>query len=129
MYELHITTSFSNNMHNIKTQEPQQQQQQQKEAPRINPNSLIKIKDQIRYVKILKQHENKPTAPASPSYYRKPTKTVEELKNEREEQKVLQQVLSKTESKNISLKSLYDSAIGKTPPIVLVDGYNVLHKV
>lgn len=67
--------------------------------------------------------------PAKPALYRKPTKTPEELKQERQLRDAEVELLSKTESKNISLRSLYDTSGSRHPPIVLVDGYNVLHKV
>lgn len=124
--------------------------QQEKESPapppppppRIDPNSLIPVRRQIKYVKAMKTAMAKSSyrAPKAPQTYRKETKTAEEYKQIRLEAEKEEQLLSKKESKNFALRKLYHTdtvkqglhrgrqqRIVRHCPVLLVDGYNVLH--
>eukprot|EP00890_Picochlorum_soloecismus_P006235 jgi/Picsp_1/6612/NSC_03955-R1_protein len=106
-------------------------------APRIDPNSLIPVRKQIRYAKVYKKmmSEAKTTyrAPKAPQTYRKESKTSEQYRQERLAAQAEEAILSKQESKNFALRSLYNTALPLYPgqkkhcPVLLVDGYNVLH--
>jgi len=107
-------------------------------SPRVDLNCGIPIRHQLRLVSQEKELDRKSSpayrAPKAAKPYRKETKTAEEYRKDREEREALQAELSKQESKNFALRSLYQSAkhqAGGTnthPPILLVDGYNVLFK-
>ena len=106
--------------------------------PRVDPNSLISVRQQIRYVKAMKTAMSKTAyrAPKAPQTYRKETKTAEEYKQIRLEAEKEAALLSKKESKNFALRKLYNTnskmSLGSPKqmrhcPVLLVDGYNVLH--
>jgi predicted RNA-binding protein with PIN domain len=110
--------------------------------PRIDPNSLIPVRRQIRYVKALKEEIRKSAyrAPKSKVTYRKDTKTSEEYRQIRLAAEKEAMLLSKKESKNFALRKLYNTMGGssmnsrknalratRTVPVLLVDGYNILH--
>ena len=132
------------------SQQPQQQKNKQDSStapdppppPRIDPNSLIPVRRQIRYVKAMKTAVAKSAyrAPKAPQTYRKETKTAEEYRQMRLEIEKEEQLLSKKESKNFALRKLYHTdtvkqglhrgrqrQIVRHCPVLLVDGYNVLH--
>lgn len=110
--------------------------------PRIDPNSLVPVRRQIQYVKAMKTAMAKSAyrAPKAPQTYRKETKTAEEYRQIRLEAEKEEQLLSKKESKNFALRKLYHTdtvkqglhrgrqqRIMRHCPVLLVDGYNVLH--
>ncbi|KAG7667311.1 hypothetical protein KSW81_001043 [Nannochloris sp. 'desiccata'] len=81
--------------------------------------------------------------PSPPRTYRKETKAPEEYRQERAAAEAISVELSKNESKNFALSKLYKTAESATntklgvsttsvavlpPPVLLVDGYNVLYK-
>lgn len=106
-------------------------------APRIDPNSLIPVRRQIRYAKIYKKMMSEAKtayrAPKAPQTYRKESKTSEQYRQERLAAQAEEALLSKKESKNFALRNLYNTALPMYPgqkkhcPVLLVDGYNVLH--
>ena len=104
--------------------------------PRIDPNSLIPVRRQIRYVKAMKTELAKSSyrkVAKAPQTYRKESKTSEEIREERKAAEVAEALLSKKESKNFALRKLYNTDKTGFPggprhcPILLVDGYNVLY--
>lgn len=106
--------------------------------PRIDPNSLIPVRKQIRYVKAMKSAVAKTAyrAPKAPQTYRKETKSAEEYRQIRLKAEKEAEILSKKESKNFALRNLYNTDAKLYPgqsmkrrhiPVLLVDGYNVLH--
>jgi len=111
--------------------------------PRVEVNSSMGVRTQIRILRDLKKLEatayRKPPAPQT---YRKETKAPEEYRQERAAAEAVTVELSKNESKNFALSKLYKTAESTTaskrgistthiavlpPPVLVVDGYNVLH--
>lgn len=105
--------------------------------PRVDPNSLIPVRRQIQYVRALKSATERTAyrkaTQRQPQTYRKETKSVEQYKQERLQAEMeAKELLSKQESKNFALRQLYDTnkarmGVTRLCPILLVDGYNVLH--
>jgi predicted RNA-binding protein with PIN domain len=102
--------------------------------PRVQVHSLMDVRTQIRIVREVKKYEAtafRRTKPPIPQTYRKETKAPEEYRQERAAAEAVVAELSKNESKNFALSNLYrtaDSSRVLLPPVLLVDGYNVLHK-
>lgn len=113
--------------------------------PRVDVNSLIEMRKQIRIAKEIKQIEASAFRRKPPVFntYRKESKEPEEYRQERAAAEAITAELSKNESKNFALSKLYKTAESTTttklglsatsvnvlpPPVLLVDGYNVLHK-
>lgn len=103
--------------------------------PRISNTINIPVRRQIRYVQQARQASSEVVArrPLTKPY-RRESKSPEEHRQQREAEAAIAAELSKKESKNIALASLYrsyDSLRGaanpRKPPVLLVDGYNVLH--
>ena len=114
--------------------------------PRITQHINIPVRQQIRIHRQLKSAEksNMNRAKVVPQRFVKKTQTTEEFRKERARVEAEQAELSKQESKNFALRQLYgtNGASGKSqggkfvarlraappPPVLLVDGYNVLFK-
>lgn len=98
-------------------------------APRVDPNLPIPVRKQIQFVRMAKAPPPTPQPNKTKPYRRSITK--EEHRQEKEVKEAAAIELSKRESKNFSLRLLYDSY--KRPgaglcPVLLVDGYNILFK-
>ena len=115
------------------------------EPPRITSNSLIPVRRQIKWVRQYKEEVRKqafraPKKERLKEAYRKDTPTEEERVEQKRLREAEELELSKTESKNFALRSLYQtSPVGlnarkqalratRSVPILLVDGYNVVFK-
>ncbi|KAL4529354.1 hypothetical protein Ndes2526A_g04147 [Nannochloris sp. 'desiccata'] len=112
--------------------------------PRVEINSLMGVRTQIRILREGKKTEaSSYRKPPVPQTYRKETKAPEEYRQERAAAEAISVELSKNESKNFALSKLYKTAESATntklgvsttsvavlpPPVLLVDGYNVLYK-
>jgi predicted RNA-binding protein with PIN domain len=102
--------------------------------PRIQIASLVPVATQIRIVREVKKIEASSYRKAPRTLpYRKETKEPEEYREERAKAEAVAVELSKNESKNFALSKLYKTAESSStavlpPPVLLVDGYNVLHK-
>ena len=108
--------------------------------PRVQVQSLIPARTQIKIVKEYREIQRRSAEPfrkKTTKPYRKETQQPEEYKAQRAVKEAEAIELSKSESKNFALSSLYQtnsrisrycSAAAKLPPILLVDGYNVLFK-
>ena len=113
--------------------------------PRVDVNSLMDMRKQIRIAKEIKQIEASAFRRKTPviNTYRKESKEPEEYRQERAAAEAITAELSKNESKNFALSKLYKTAETTTttklglsatsvnvlpPPVLLVDGYNILHK-
>lgn len=103
--------------------------------PRISNTVNIPVRRQISYVKQARQASSEVISrrPLTKPY-RRESKSPEEYRQLREADAAIAAEISKKESKNIALASLYRSydalrgiATAKRPPVLLVDGYNVLH--
>lgn len=116
------------------------------EPPRITSNSLIPVRRQIQWVR-RRDEEVRKTAFRAPrkertkEAYRKETPTLEERQEQRRLKEAEEMELSKAESKNVALSSLYGTnpvagmnkrrlalRATRSVPILLVDGYNCLFK-
>jgi len=113
--------------------------------PRVSVNSRMGVKTQIRILREVKKAEATSYRKAPvPQTYRKETKAPEDYRQEKAVAEAKAVELSKNESKNFALSKLYRTAELTTssklglstassvavlpPPVLLVDGYNILHK-
>lgn len=106
--------------------------------PRVSGDINIPVRTQIRLVKQVKKLQQQQTHPGKAPVtktYRRESKTPEEYRQHRAEEQEELEKLSKVQSKNIVLSSLYKTYNHRTgtssprkPPVLLVDGYNVLFK-
>lgn len=106
--------------------------------PRVSGDINVPVRTQIRLVKQVKklqqQQAQTKKAPA-PKTFRRESKSPEEYRQYRDAEQEELEKLSKVQSKNIVLSSLYKSYNHRTktssprkPPVLLVDGYNVIFK-
>ena len=105
--------------------------------PRISVNSLLSPKIQIQLVRQYKKREEftlrKNHSSKKNPTYRKDHVEASEYRRQREISEAAAAELAKLESKNFALSRLYKTAVGRPgvivpPPVLLVDGYNILHK-
>lgn len=96
-------------------------------APRIDPNSNIPVRQQQRYLKIKKAAEAAPFRPTPRAQsYTKPKLDAEERAeyNRQREEQAAKNATRKADM--ASLVNLYGTNGDEQPPVLLVDGYNVL---
>lgn len=96
-------------------------------APRVTNNSLLPVRQQIKYVKAVQAMAKKPPTKVAQTYRKKAVSSVEYRETKEERLKEIAE-LSKKEAENFALSALYNTSSKSTPPILLVDVYNVLHK-
>ncbi|KAL6770258.1 hypothetical protein ACKKBG_A34250 [Auxenochlorella protothecoides x Auxenochlorella symbiontica] len=96
--------------------------------PRIQTNSLVSVRAQQRFLAQERKRERAavaPTQPSPPRAYRRPPKTPEELRQE----SAVRREAARYRSTCAALTQLYGSCRLAAPPVLLVDGYNVMHKL
>lgn len=97
-------------------------------APRIN-TSQFRIKTWKRLLKQRDQAQQQPAGPKVAQSFRKPRVEDEERLAREAEREAAYQAVRKKKSIAASFASLYGTKGDKRPPVLLVDGYNLLGKV